>query len=111
MSAPIAAKAVEDTAFYRYGRLLSRNDVGFDVTRFSDSAEDFHANMRRRRDIFLPCVFSCSGGFRTVSSDERDRLGHFQNAPYLDQGAFQVFFGRRCAEAQADSQVFGRHAL
>src|SRR6185503_6909528 len=29
LSAPIAAKAVEDTAFYRYGRLLSRNDVGF----------------------------------------------------------------------------------
>ena len=38
LSAPIAAKAVEDTAFYRYGRLLSRNDVGFDVARFSDSA-------------------------------------------------------------------------
>jgi maltooligosyltrehalose synthase len=28
LSAPVAAKAVEDTAFYRYGRLLSRNDVG-----------------------------------------------------------------------------------
>ncbi len=33
LSAPIAAKAVEDTAFYRYGRLLSRNDVGFDARR------------------------------------------------------------------------------
>ena len=31
LSAPVAAKSVEDTAFYRYGRLLSRNDVGFDV--------------------------------------------------------------------------------
>ena len=31
LSAPIAAKAVEDTAFYRYGRLLSRNDVGFEA--------------------------------------------------------------------------------
>ena len=29
LAAPVAAKAVEDTAFYRYGRLLSRNDVGF----------------------------------------------------------------------------------
>ena len=35
LSAPVAAKAVEDTAFYRYGRLLSRNDVGFDVETFS----------------------------------------------------------------------------
>ena len=55
LSAPVAAKAVEDTAFYRYGRLLSRNDVGFDVTRFSDSAADFHANMRRRRRLLPPC--------------------------------------------------------
>lgn len=42
LSAPIAAKAVEDTAFYRYGRLLSRNDVGFDAARFSVSVEEFH---------------------------------------------------------------------
>ncbi|MBL6654002.1 MAG: malto-oligosyltrehalose synthase, partial [Reyranella sp.] len=34
LSAPIAAKAVEDTGFYRYGRLLSRNDVGFDAATF-----------------------------------------------------------------------------
>ncbi len=47
LSAPIAAKAVEDTAFYRYGRLLSRIDVGFDARRFADTAEDFHMNVRR----------------------------------------------------------------
>jgi malto-oligosyltrehalose synthase len=49
LSAPLAAKAVEDTAFYRYGRLLSRNDVGFDVTRFADAPATFHARMRRRQ--------------------------------------------------------------
>ena len=43
LSAPVAAKAVEDTAFYRYGRLLSRNDVGFDVDALRDSAAEFHA--------------------------------------------------------------------
>ncbi len=42
LSAPIAAKAVEDTAFYRYGRLLSRNDVGFDAARFSANVGEFH---------------------------------------------------------------------
>ncbi len=42
LSAPIAAKAVEDTAFYRYGRLLSRNDVGFDAARFSAGRDEFH---------------------------------------------------------------------
>ncbi|MFO1159475.1 MAG: malto-oligosyltrehalose synthase [Reyranellaceae bacterium] len=48
LSAPIAAKAVEDTAFYRYGPLLSRNDVGFDIRQFSLSPEAFHRQMMRR---------------------------------------------------------------
>ncbi len=43
LSAPVAAKAVEDTAFYRYGRLLSRNDVGFEADVLGDGAADFHA--------------------------------------------------------------------
>lgn len=42
LSAPLAAKAVEDTAFYRYGRLLSRNDVGFDPARPGSTPEEFH---------------------------------------------------------------------
>ena len=43
LSAPLAAKAVEDTAYYRYGVLLSRNEVGADVRRFSATAAEFHA--------------------------------------------------------------------
>ena len=35
LSAPVAAKSVEDTAFYRYGRLISRNEVGSDPGRFA----------------------------------------------------------------------------
>lgn len=48
LSAPIAAKAVEDTAFYRHGRLLSRNDVGFDAGLFSLDASGFHDRMMAR---------------------------------------------------------------
>jgi (1->4)-alpha-D-glucan 1-alpha-D-glucosylmutase len=48
LSAPVAAKAVEDTAFYRYGRLLSRNDVGFDVETFALDADGFHRRMLAR---------------------------------------------------------------
>ncbi len=52
LSAPIAAKAVEDTGFYRYGRLLSRNDVGFDAERMGMAPADFHALMQARaRDV------------------------------------------------------------
>ena len=56
LSAPVAAKAVEDTAFYRYGRLLSRNDVGFDVEQFSDSASGLPcARVCARRLSRTPC--------------------------------------------------------
>ena len=48
LTSPTAAKAVEDTAFYRYGALLSRNDVGFDAERFSAPAQVFHQTCAER---------------------------------------------------------------
>lgn len=50
LTAPLAAKALEDTAFYRYGRLLSRNEVGADPGEFSLGVDAFHeANLERAR--------------------------------------------------------------
>jgi (1->4)-alpha-D-glucan 1-alpha-D-glucosylmutase len=50
LTAPVAAKAIEDTACYRYGRLLSRNEVGADPGEFALSVEQFHAvNLERAR--------------------------------------------------------------
>ena len=46
---PVMAKGVEDTAFYRYVRLLALNDVGGDPSRFGIGVDDFHrANARAR---------------------------------------------------------------
>jgi (1->4)-alpha-D-glucan 1-alpha-D-glucosylmutase len=39
----VLAKGVEDTAFYRYNRLVCLNEVGGDPGRFGLSVEDFHA--------------------------------------------------------------------
>ncbi|HVW11141.1 MAG TPA: malto-oligosyltrehalose synthase [Bryobacteraceae bacterium] len=36
------AKGVEDTAFYRYARLISLNEVGGDPTRFTVTIDEFH---------------------------------------------------------------------
>ena len=48
---PVMAKGLEDTAFYRYNRLISLNDVGSDLHRFGTSTSDFHlANQERLRD-------------------------------------------------------------
>ena len=46
---PVVAKGVEDTAFYRYARLLALCDVGGDPGRFGIAAERFHAGQRRAR--------------------------------------------------------------
>ena len=46
---PVMAKGVEDTAFYRYLRLLALNDVGGDPGRFGSRSSSFHAANAARR--------------------------------------------------------------
>jgi len=42
-TAPVVAKGVEDTAFYRYHRLIALNEVGNDPRSFGFSLKAFHA--------------------------------------------------------------------
>lgn len=42
LTPPMAAKSVEDTSFYRYGRLLSRNEVGSEPEHFALPLQAFH---------------------------------------------------------------------
>jgi (1->4)-alpha-D-glucan 1-alpha-D-glucosylmutase len=42
LTASAMAKGVEDTAFYRYRRFVSRNEIGGDPARFSVSPEEVH---------------------------------------------------------------------
>jgi (1->4)-alpha-D-glucan 1-alpha-D-glucosylmutase len=47
---PVMAKSLEDTAFYRYVRLVALNEVGGEPARFGRSLEEFHvANAERAR--------------------------------------------------------------
>ena len=57
LTGPIMAKAVEDTAFYRYTRLICRNEVGDNPARLSTSVADFHRdNSDRARNWPLSMV-------------------------------------------------------
>src|SRR5690606_18893847 len=50
LTSPVKAKAVEDTAFYRYTRLVCLNEVGCDPGHFGDGIEAFHNhNLHRVR--------------------------------------------------------------
>ncbi|MDQ4045040.1 MAG: malto-oligosyltrehalose synthase, partial [Chloroflexota bacterium] len=46
LSGPVMAKGLEDTAFYRYNRLVSLNEVGGDPSRFGINIDEFHRKNR-----------------------------------------------------------------
>ncbi len=48
LTPPLTAKSMEDTAFYRYGRLLSRNEVGAEPDRLALPVAQFHQLAARR---------------------------------------------------------------
>ncbi|HLT03520.1 MAG TPA: malto-oligosyltrehalose synthase [Pseudomonas sp.] len=74
LTAPAAAKAVEDTACYRSARLLSRNDVGFDPQHFCAPPEDFHALCRERAARFPDNLLATATHDHKRGEDTRARL-------------------------------------
>ncbi|MGF6589841.1 malto-oligosyltrehalose synthase [Pseudomonas sp. 2835] len=74
LTSPTAAKAVEDTAFYRSALLLSRNDVGFDAERFSAPAEDFHRQCLKRLEQFPDNLLATATHDHKRGEDSRARL-------------------------------------
>ncbi|WP_095170500.1 malto-oligosyltrehalose synthase [Pseudomonas sp. Irchel 3H3] len=74
LTSPAAAKAVEDTALYRSGVLLSRNDVGFDTERFSAPLDDFHAACIQRLATFPDNLLASATHDHKRGEDSRARL-------------------------------------
>ena len=81
LSAPTAAKAVEDTAFYRYGRLLSRNEVGADPDQFALSPAHFHAAMETRRRRHRRALLATATHDHKRGEDTRARLAVLSELP------------------------------
>ncbi|KAA1011648.1 malto-oligosyltrehalose synthase [Paraburkholderia panacisoli] len=74
LTAPVAAKAIEDTACYRYGRLLSRNEVGSDPGEFALSVERFHAGNLERSQRFPHTLLATATHDHKRGEDVRARL-------------------------------------
>ncbi|MDH0301011.1 MULTISPECIES: malto-oligosyltrehalose synthase [unclassified Pseudomonas] len=84
LTAPSAAKAVEDTAFYRCARLLSRNDVGFDAERFSADLAWFHNEAQRRLRDFPDNLLTTATHDHKRGEDCRARLAVLsERGPWL----------------------------
>jgi len=69
------AKGVEDTAFYRYARLLALCDVGGDPSRFSIDVATFHAGNAARAARFPRHLLTTQTHDTKRSGDVRARLG------------------------------------
>jgi (1->4)-alpha-D-glucan 1-alpha-D-glucosylmutase len=74
LTSPAAAKAVEDTAFYRSAVLLSRNDVGFSTEQFSAPVADFHAACSNRLEQFPDNLLATATHDHKRGEDTRARL-------------------------------------
>ncbi|MBR8302809.1 malto-oligosyltrehalose synthase [Burkholderia dolosa] len=81
LTAPLAAKGVEDTANYRYGRLLSRNEVGADAGDFSLSRGAFHARNRRRLRDTPHALIATATHDHKRGEDARARLAVLSEMP------------------------------
>jgi (1->4)-alpha-D-glucan 1-alpha-D-glucosylmutase len=74
-SPPVTAKGVEDTAFYRYNRLLALNEVGGDPGRFGLGVADFHAANAERAARFPRGLLVTQTHDTKRSGDVRARIG------------------------------------
>jgi (1->4)-alpha-D-glucan 1-alpha-D-glucosylmutase len=81
LSAPVAAKSVEDTAFYRYGRLISRNEVGSDPGRFAVTPAAFHSSARVRAKQFPHALLATATHDHKRGEDVRARLAVLSEIP------------------------------
>jgi (1->4)-alpha-D-glucan 1-alpha-D-glucosylmutase len=80
-TSPVMAKAMEDTAFYRYHRLASLNDVGGDPETFGIGVKAFHGANRARARHMPHCMLGTSTHDSKRSEDLRARLDVLSEMP------------------------------
>jgi isoamylase len=86
LTGPIMAKAVEDTAFYRYTRLISRNEVGDSPGRLVTLPRDFHRdNAERARSWPLSMVTTATHDTKR-GDDAAARIAALSEVPELWHG-------------------------
>ncbi|ARW15596.1 malto-oligosyltrehalose synthase [Komagataeibacter europaeus] len=81
LTAPLAAKSLEDTAFYRYGRLLSRNEVGSDPAVLGLTVAAFHACCLSRQARFPHAMLASATHDHKRGEDARARLAVLSAMP------------------------------
>jgi (1->4)-alpha-D-glucan 1-alpha-D-glucosylmutase len=81
VTGPVMAKACEDTAFYRYFRLLSLNEVGGDPRRFGMSVAAFHRMLQDRARHWPRAMITTATHDTKRGEDSRLRLALLSEMP------------------------------
>ncbi len=104
---PVQAKAMEDTAFYRYGPLVSLNEVGGEPGVFGRSVERFHEVNRKRLECWPLSMLATSTHDTKRGEDARARINALSEIP----GQWQTMISRWArANASARTVVGGEPA-
>lgn len=82
-TSPVMAKGLEDTAFYRYNRLVSLNEVGGDPDTFGVSLQAFHYINSERARRWPLAMLSTSTHDSKRGEDVRARLNVLSEMPDL----------------------------
>jgi (1->4)-alpha-D-glucan 1-alpha-D-glucosylmutase len=80
-TSPVMAKAVEDTAFYIYNRLVSLNEVGGEPESFGLSVPGFHRVNAERLERWPHSMLSTSTHDTKRSEDVRSRISVLSELP------------------------------
>jgi len=78
---PVMAKGVEDTAFYRWSRLVALNEVGGEPDRFGTSPGEFHAFAARLAGAWPATMTTLSTHDTKRQEDVRARLAALAESP------------------------------
>jgi (1->4)-alpha-D-glucan 1-alpha-D-glucosylmutase len=81
VTGPVTAKAIEDTAFYVYLRLVSLNEVGGDPRIFGTTPEAFHSLNKARLERWPGSLAATSTHDTKRSEDVRVRIAALSEVP------------------------------
>jgi (1->4)-alpha-D-glucan 1-alpha-D-glucosylmutase len=98
-SGPVMAKGLEDTAFYRYNRMLALNEVGGHPDQFSVSIPAFHHANAQRAKRTAHAMLSTATHDTKRGEDTRARLAVLSEMP--DDWAHQVAVWSRMLRARS----------
>lgn len=81
VTSAVMAKGLEDTAFYRYNRLVSLNEVGGDPGKFGSSVDEFHRANQARLEWWPHSMLATSTHDSKRSEDVRTRIDVISEIP------------------------------